>query len=95
MIRHEEEEESDVMGSIGVEEEKSGEENGMKEKATGEQEASKLDKNSDEFMAHLRALLLFQFELDREAPSHSEDENMATTKHGIISPGWILTTFIG
>ena len=78
MIRHEEEEEGDAMDSIGVEEEKSGEENGMKEKATGEQEASKLDKNSDEFMAHLREhFYFFNSELDREAPSHSEDENMA------------------
>ena len=50
----------------------------MKEKATGEQEASKLEKNSDEFMAHLREhFYFFNSELDREALSHSEDENVS------------------
>ena len=74
MIRHEEEEEGDAMDSIGVEEEKSGEENGIK----GDQESSQVDRNSDEFKAHLREhFYFFNTEFGREEASHSEDDNSA------------------
>lgn len=77
MVRHEKGED-DAADDFGVEEAKGDEETGMKEKADGDQEASKLDRNSDAFKTHLyEHFYFFNSELEREATSHPEDENMA------------------
>ena len=74
MINREKVEEGNTVDGVGVDEEKSGEENGIK----GDQESSQVDRNSDEFKAHLREhFYFFNTEFGREEASHSEDDNSA------------------